>query len=238
MKLDILAFGAHPDDVELSCSGTLMKHIDLGYKAGIVDLTRGELGTRGSAELRDQESAAASAIMGVSVRENLRMEDGFFVNDRAHQLAVISMIRKYQPDIVLTNAPHDRHPDHGRAAQLTIDACFLAGLPKITTELDGQPQAKWRPKHVYQYIQALFIEPTLVVDITPYADRKMAAIQAYKSQFYDPNSTEEQTYISRPEYMEFIRARDMEVGTPLGYRYAEGFITNRRIAVKDLFDLG
>ena len=190
MKLDILAFGAHPDDVELGCSGTILKEISLGKTVGIVDLTRGELGTRGSAEIRDQEANAAANILGVSVRENLNMRDGFFVNDEKHQLQVIQMIRKYKPEIVLCNAIDDRHIDHGKGSKLVSDACFLSGLMKIETVLDGEIQKPWRPKVVYHYIQWKNIEPDFVVDITGFTDKKIESILAYRSQFYDPNSKE------------------------------------------------
>ena len=191
MKLDILAFGAHPDDVEMSCSGTLMKQIDAGRKVGIVDLTRGELGTRGSAEIRDQEAAAAARIMGLSVRENLSMRDGFFLNDGAHQMKVIQVIRKYQPELVFANAIEDRHPDHGRGADLIRDAAFKSGLRKIeTADENGLPQPAWRPKKVFFYNQDRLLAPSFIVDISEYWERKLACIRAYASQFYDPNSSE------------------------------------------------
>jgi len=183
MKLDILAFGAHPDDVELGCSGTILKEISLGKKVGIVDLTRGELGTRGSAEIRDQEASDAAKILGVSVRENLNMRDGFFVNDEKHQLEIIKMIRKYKPETVLCNAIDDRHIDHGKGSKLVSDACFLSGLMKIETVLDGEIQKPWRPKVVYHYIQWKNIEPDFVVDITGFTDKKIESILAYRSQF-------------------------------------------------------
>ena len=186
MKLDILAFGAHPDDVELSCGATIAKEISLGKKVGIVDLTRGELGTRGTAEIRDEEAANAADILGVSVRENLRFRDGFFINDEQHQLEVIKMIRKYQPDIVLCNAVDDRHIDHGKGSKLVSDACFLSGLRKIETTHEGQEQEPWRPKLVYHYIQWKNLVPDFVVDVTGFIDIKVASLMAYKSQFYDP----------------------------------------------------
>ena len=188
MKLDILAIGAHPDDVELSCAGTLAKEISLGKKVGILDLTRGELGTRGSAEIRDREAADAAKIMGVSVRENLGFADAFFQNDKAHQLEIIKIIRKYQPKIVLCNAIDDRHIDHPKGSKLASDACFLSGLRKIETELDGKAQSAWRPKNVYHYIQWKNLEPDFVVDITGFMDVKIAAVKAYASQFYDPEA--------------------------------------------------
>lgn len=208
MKLDILAFGAHPDDVELGCAGTILKEISLGKKVGIVDLTRGELGTRGSAELRDLEAAAAASILGVSVRENLAMRDGFFVNDEAHQLEVIKMIRKYKPEIVLCNAIDDRHIDHGKGSKLVSDACFLSGLMKIETSLDGEKQTAWRPKLVYHYIQWKNIEPDFVVDITGFTEKKIESILAYGSQFYDANSKEPATPITSKNFLESLNYRD------------------------------
>ena len=237
MKLDILAIGAHPDDVELGCGGTLLSHMAKGRKVGILDLTRGELGTRGSAELRDQEAAAAAQILGIGIRENLAFEDGFFQNDSDHQLAIVSIIRKYQPEIILANAINDRHPDHGRAAKLISDACFLSGLPKIETMLDGQPQAKWRPQAVYHYIQAYYAEPDFVVDISDYFEQKMKAVNAYGSQFHNPESKEEQTFISTPQFMNLVVARTAEFGATCGFQHAEGFTIERRIGVRDLFDL-
>ena len=239
MKIDILAIGAHPDDVELGCSGTVMKHIDLGYKVGIIDLTKGELGTRGSAEIRMHEVEVSTTIMGVRIRENMGFEDGFFKNDREHQLELIKMIRKYQPAVVLTNANHDRHPDHGRAAQLTYDACFLAGLSKIETTLNGKKQKAFRPNALYNYIQALHAEPDLVVDISAYFERKMQTIRAFKSQFYNGESdqTENQTFISSPEFMEFVKGRAIHYGVPIGVKYAEAFTVNRTLGVNDMMSL-
>ncbi|MCF8461961.1 MAG: bacillithiol biosynthesis deacetylase BshB1 [Flavobacteriales bacterium] len=232
MKLDILAFGAHPDDVEISCSGTILKHIDLGYKCGIIDLTQGELGTRGSGELRLQEAERAKAILGIEARENLGFADGFFLNDREHQLPIIKMIRKYQPEIVLANSVHDRHPDHGKAAKLVADACFLAGLIKIETG-----QEAWRPRVVYHYIQDVYIHPDLTVDITPYFDKKMESIKAYTSQFYTPDSDLPETPISGKDFLDFLIGRAKLVGRPIGAKYAEGFTTARNVGVKNLFDL-
>lgn len=237
MKLDILAFGAHPDDVELSCAGILLRHIDQGKKAGIVDLTSGELGTRGSGPLRLEEAAEAARILGVSVRDNLMMADGFFRNDKEHQLKIIQKIRQYRPEIVLANAPQDRHPDHGRGAELVAEACFYAGLRRIETELDGKPQEAWRPKAVYHYIQFMTLEPTFAVDITPYIEKKMEAIRAFRSQFYDPNSKEPSTVISSPEYMDHIYHRAAETGRIIGVKYAEGLIAKRFPGVDDLFGL-
>lgn len=237
MKLDILAFGAHPDDVELGCAGTILKEIALGKKIGIVDLTRGELGTRGSAEIRDQEAAAAAAVLGVSVRENLEMRDGFFVNDEAHQLKIIQMIRKYQPEIVLCNAIDDRHIDHAKGSKLVSDACFLSGLMKIETVLNNQPQAAWRPKQVYHYMQWKNIEPDFVVDITGYVEKKTEAILAYKSQFYDPNSKEPESPITSKNFLESLNYRSRDLGRLVGLDHAEGFTTERYLAINSLGDL-
>lgn len=237
MKLDILAFGAHPDDVELSAAGTLINHIKLGYKCGIIDLTQGELGTRGTADTRREEAAIASQIMGVEIRENLKMADGFFANDEEHQRKIIQMIRKYQPEIILCNAVDDRHIDHGRAAKLVSEAAFLTGLMKIETELDGQPQKAWRPKVVYHYIQDRFLHPDFVVDITESFDQKMESILAYKTQFYQPGSTEPQTAISTKEFLDFLKGRFAEMGRPAGFQYAEGFTVERYPGVKDLYTL-
>ncbi|WP_299713567.1 bacillithiol biosynthesis deacetylase BshB1 [uncultured Tenacibaculum sp.] len=234
MKLDILAFGAHPDDVELGCSATIAKEISLGKKVGIVDLTRGELGTRGSAELRDQEAAKAAEILGVSVRENLAFADGFFKNDKEHQLEIIKMIRKYQPEIVLCNAIDDRHIDHPKGSQLVSDACFLSGLLKIETEFDGKQQEKWRPKQVYHYIQWKNIEPDFVVDVTGFMDKKVASVLAYSSQFFDPNSKEPETPITSKNFTESVEYRAKDLGRLIGVEYAEGFTTERHVAVENL----
>ena len=237
MKLDILAFGAHPDDVELGCAGTILKEIAMGKTVGIVDLTRGELGTRGSAELRDQEAAAAAQILGVSVRENLRFRDGFFMNDEAHQLEVIQMIRKYQPEIILCNAIEDRHIDHGKGSQLVSDACFLSGLMKIETQLDGENQKAWRPKVVYHYIQWKDIKPDFVVDITGFTDKKVDSILAYRSQFYDPNSNEPESPITSKNFLESLNYRSRDLGRLVGVDHAEGFTVERYLAVNSLADL-
>lgn len=237
MKLDILAFGAHPDDVELSCSGTIAKEISLGKKVGIVDLTRGELGTRGSAEIRDGEAQKAAEILGVSVRENLKMRDGFFVNDEKHQIEVIKMIRKYRPEIVICNAVDDRHIDHGKGSKLVSDACFLSGLRKIETSLNGENQECWRPKTVYHYIQWKNIEPDFVVDISGYIDKKKASILAYGSQFYSENSKEPITPIATKNFLESIIYRSQDLGRLIGVEYAEGFTTERYVAVNALSDL-
>ncbi|HLF53391.1 bacillithiol biosynthesis deacetylase BshB1 [Flavobacterium sp.] len=237
MKLDILAFGAHPDDVELGCGGTIAKEIALGKKVGIIDLTRGELGTRGSAEIRDQEANAAAKILGVAVRENLNMRDGFFVNDESHQLKIIQMIRKYKPEIVICNAIDDRHIDHGKGSKLVSDACFLSGLLKVETSIDGENQAAWRPKLVYHYIQWKNIEPDFVVDITGYTDKKTEAIMAYGSQFYNPNTNEPVTPIATKNFLDSIHYRAQDLGRLIGTDYAEGFTVERSVAVNSLGDL-
>ncbi len=238
MKIDLLAFAAHPDDAELSCSGTLLKHKNLGKKVGIIDLTRGELGTRGTAETRDLEAKDSSFILGLDVRENLGMRDGFFQNDEAHQLKIIQKIRQYQPEIMLINAMHDRHPDHGKGGSLLTDAAFLSGLSKIVTEFDGQIQAAWRPKLVLQYIQDAYIKPDILVDITPFWDKKMASIHSFKTQFYNPELKEEQqTYISTPEFVHVIEARAREFGKYIGATFAEGFTSKKLLGVDDLFTL-
>ncbi|HKO76680.1 MAG TPA: bacillithiol biosynthesis deacetylase BshB1 [Flavobacterium sp.] len=237
MKLDILAFGAHPDDVELGCSGTILKEVSLGKKVGIVDLTRGELGTRGSAEIRDQEASDAAKILGVSVRVNLNMRDGFFVNDEKHQLEIIKMIRKYQPEIVLCNAIEDRHIDHGKGSKLVSDACFLSGLMKIETVLGEEIQKPWRPKLVYHYIQWKNIEPDFVVDITGFTDKKIESILAYRSQFYDPNSKEPESPISSKNFLESLNYRSRDLGRLTGVEHAEGFTVERYLAVNSLGDL-
>ena len=237
MKLDILAFGAHPDDVELGCSGTIAKEVSLGKKVGIIDLTRGELGTRGSVEIRDQEAALAAEILGISVRENLNMRDGFFVNDEAHQLEIIKRIRKYQPEIVICNAIEDRHIDHGKGSKLVSDACFLSGLRKIETEHEGVQQEVWRPKVVYHYIQWKNIEPDFVVDISEFMDIKTKSILAYASQFYSENSNEPITPIATKNFVQSIHYRTQDFGRLIGVDYAEGFTTERYVAVKSLGDL-
>lgn len=237
MKLDILAIGAHPDDIELSCGGTILSHVAQGCKVGIVDLTRGELGTRGSIESRMAEAAEAARIMGVSVRENAGFADGFFVNDKEHQLELIKYIRKYQPDIILANAIHDRHPDHARAAQLTEDAVFLSGLAKVETRLNGEIQKAYRPRAVYHYIQSLDISPNFAVDVSPFFDKKIEAVRAYKTQFHNPDSKEPDTFISSPEFLDFIKARGSHFGVPLGVSYAEGYTTKRLPGVYNLKDI-
>lgn len=229
MKLDILAFGVHPDDVELGCAGTIMAAINQGKKVGIVDLTRGELGTRGTPTTRTMEAAAAAKIMGVDVRENLDMADGFFANDEAHQRKIIALIRKYQPDVILANAPEDRHPDHGRSAKLVSDAAFLSGLRKIETIHEGVTQNAWRPAYTFHYIQDRFIQPSFVIDITAYMERKMEAVLAYGTQFTSADTSEPQTYISSPQFLETVKARALMLGKRIGVGYAEGYITEKII---------
>jgi bacillithiol biosynthesis deacetylase BshB1 len=237
MKLDILVLAAHPDDAEISCGGTIAKHVSLGKKVGIVDLTRGELGTRGTPEIRKEEAEAAAKILKVSVRENLGLRDGFFQNAEHEKLKVVEVIRKFQPEIILANAIYDRHPDHGRASDLIDDACFLAGLSKVETLLNGTRQNPWRPKAVYHYIQSIPLKPDFVVDVSEHWDIKMESLRAYKSQFYDPNSQEPETFISNPGFMKLIESRGQETGYAIGVRYAEGFIVRRFAGVKNLFDL-
>ena len=237
MKLDILAFGAHPDDIELGCGATIAKEVSLGKKVGIVDLTQGELGTRGSAELRMIEANNAAKILGVSVRENVGFADGFFTNDKKHQLEIIKMIRKYQPDIVLCNAIDDRHIDHGKGSKLVSDACFLSGLVKIETELDGKQQEKWRPKQVYHYIQWKNIAPDFVIDVTGFINKKQAAVLAYSSQFYDPNSKEPESPITSKTFIESINYRARDLGRLIGVEYAEGFTSERYVAAENLSKL-
>jgi bacillithiol biosynthesis deacetylase BshB1 len=236
-QLDILAFGAHPDDVELSCAGTIAKEIADGKKIGIVDLTRGELGTRGSAEIRDREAKQAASRLGVVCRENLGFRDGFFINDEQHQIAVIEMIRNYKPKIVLCNAQSDRHIDHGRAAALVHDACFLSGLRKIETTFKGKPQEVWRPNQVYHYMQWNNDPCDFVVDVSDFMDQKMEVILAYSSQFYHKNATEPETPISSQQFLDSIKNRAADLGRIIGVSYAEGFTTNRQLAVSQISDL-
>ncbi|MBC6489981.1 bacillithiol biosynthesis deacetylase BshB1 [Flavihumibacter stibioxidans] len=237
MKLDILAIGVHPDDVELGCSGTIINEVKKGKKVGIIDLTQGELGTRGTIETRYAEAAEAGRIMGIHVRGNLKMRDGFFVNDEAHRLQLIRAIREYQPEIVLANALDDRHPDHGRAGKLIADACFLAGLIKIETYNDaGQIQDRWRPKNVFHYIQDRLQEPDFLVDISDVFEQRMQSIEAYTTQFYNPDMENEgpQTYISTPDFRDSVVARARMLGKRIGVRYAEGFTTQKALGIRDL----
>ena len=231
-KLDILAFGAHPDDVELGCGGTLLAAVAEGKKIGIIDLTQGELGTRGTVADRLKEASLAGDMIGATVRENLRMKDGFFVNDQAHQMMIIEVIRQYQPDIILCNAPEDRHPDHGRAAKLVADAAFLAGLIKVHTTNNGAAQTAWRPTNVFHYIQSRNLQPNFVVDISAFMDKKMESILAYTSQFYNPNSNEPNTFISSDSFLEFIKGRAKEFGQQIGVAYAEGFISEKMLGIQ------
>ena len=237
MKLDILAIGAHPDDVELGCGATIAKEISLGKKVGILDLTRGELGTRGSADIRDKEAKAAAEILGVSVRENLTFADGFFINDKEHQLEIIKILRKYRPTIVLCNAVDDRHIDHPKGSQLVSDACFLSGLIKIETTLDGEKQEAWRPKQVYHYIQWKNVEPDFVVDVSGFMETKIKAVKAYGSQFYDPNSKEPSSPISSKNFIDSIAYRAQDLGRLVGTDYAEGFNSERYVAIKTFDNL-
>ncbi len=237
MKLDILAIGIHPDDIELSCSGTIAKHLAMGKQVGLLDLTLGELGTRGNAALRTQEAMQSAKLLGVAFRNQLQFKDGFFENNEAHQRQIIQQIRQYRPDIVLCNAISDRHPDHGRAAKLTADACFYSGLAKIETAWEGQAQTAWRPKAVYHYIQDQFLHPDFVIDVTDFIEVKHKAIMAFSSQFYDPNSKEPATPISGKDFLESLDAKMALWGRAIGASYAEGFTVNRYPGVKSLFDL-
>lgn len=240
MKLDILAIGSHPDDVELGCSGTLISEIQRGKKVGIIDLTQGELGTRGTIETRYQEAADAAKIIGVSVRENLKMRDGFFRNDEEHQLQLINVLRKYQPEIVIGNILEDRHPDHGRAGWLIYDACFLSGLRQVKTISEGgREQEKWRPKMLLHYIQDRFYEPDFIMDVSHVWEQRVQAIKAYKTQFFSgpTNSDEPQTYISSPDFMEALTARARLLGKRIGVKYAEGFLSKKNIGLNNLDSL-
>ncbi len=237
MKLDILVIAAHPDDAELSAGGTIIANVAKGRKVGIVDLTRGEMGTRGTPEIRLKEAAAAAEIMGVTLRDNLEFEDAFFTNDREHQLAIVRKIRAYQPELVIANAVSDRHPDHGKGSALISQACFISGLKRVETEVDGVQQEAWRPKNVYHMIQSNFIDPDFVVDVSDHWEKKMAAVRAYKSQFFDPDNKEPDTFISTPAFMNLIESRGVEMGQPVGFSYAEGFTIEKRMGIKDLFEL-
>lgn len=237
MKLDILVLAVHPDDAELGCSGTILKHIAEGKKVGIVDFTRGELGTRGTAEIRDREAADSAKVLGLHARENLKFRDAFFSNDEVHQLEVIRMIRKYQPEIVFANALHDRHPDHGRAGDLANDACFLSGLSKISTQLNGTEQKAWRPRLMLQYIQDSYIRPDIIIDITPYIETKIASIKAFRTQFFNPDENGPETYISSPDFLDSVIGRAREFGKSIGTTYAEGFTSRKLLGVDSLFNL-
>lgn len=242
MKVDILAIAVHPDDVELSCSGTLLQHIDRGYSVGLVDLTRGELGTRGTADIRDEEAAEAARLMGALFRKNLGMSDGFFQYTEENLRRIIRVVREHQPEIVLANAPHDRHPDHGRAAKLIADACYYSGLVKVDTRDDaGALQERWRPRAVYHFIQDYNLEPDFVVDISGYWERKLAVIRAFRSQFHVPEATEYAQELSSPisgeDFLDFLESKARTYGRASGFELAEGFITARTAGVRDLFDL-
>ena len=237
MKLDILAISAHPDDIELSCSGTLIAHKSLGYTIGILDLTEGEMSTRGTPEIRQKESVEASQIMGISIRENLGLSDAKFDLSFENQARVIKVLRKYRPEIILANSPYDRHPDHVRASQLIEEAVFKSGLVKIETEDNGESQLPWRPQKVYHYIQSVSLEPDFICDISAHMEQKMAAIRVFKSQFFDPKSNEPDTYISIPDFLKLIEARSREWGHRIGVSYGEGFVQRQSLGVKSLFDL-
>lgn len=239
MKLDILAIGAHPDDVELGCGATLAKEVSRGKKVGIIDLTRGELGTRGTAETRDEEAFNAAKILGVQTRTNMQFADGFFINDKKHQIEIIKMIRYYRPEIVICNAIEDRHIDHAKGSQLVSDACFLSGLLKIDTKHENEDnwQEPWRPKTIYHYIQWKDLKPDLAVDVTGFMDKKMEAVLAYKTQFFDPNNNEPETPISSKNFTDSIEYRARNLGRLIGTDYAEGYTVERCAAVESLFDL-
>ncbi len=236
-KLDILAIGVHPDDIELGCGATILKQISLGYKVGLLDLTQGELGTRGSAALRLQESEAARAYANAEVRVNLGMADGFFQNTPENKIKIIEVIRRFQPDVVLANAIHDRHPDHGNACKMTYEACFLSGLMKIETTYNNQPQDKWRPRKILNYIQDYDMKPDVVVDVSDYMDQKIELVLKYKSQFYDPNSTEASTPISSPEFIDKLKGRAIDHGRRIGVKYGEGFTCRDFVGVADVMDV-
>ncbi|SFQ52311.1 bacillithiol biosynthesis deacetylase BshB1 [Parafilimonas terrae] len=232
MKTDILAFGVHPDDVELGCSGTLIAAVAQGKKVAVVDLTRGELGTRGTAETRDIEAANAAKAMGIHARENLAMPDGFFQKDEANTRKVIAAIRKYKPEIVLCNAPEDRHPDHGRSSELVADAAFLSGLRKIKTEYEGKEQEHWRPSYVFHYIQDRYLKPDFLFDISDTYEQKIKAVLCYTTQFNTTDASEPATYISNPDFLDVIKARALMFGKRIGVKYAEGYLTTKMIGVK------
>ena len=237
MKLDILAIGVHPDDIELSCAGTILKEIAAGKQVGVLDLTHGELGTRGSGPLRLIEAANSAKILGLSCRENVGLADGFFINDQEHILPIVEILRKYQPDIILSNAPKDRHPDHGRASKLISDACFYSGLRKVETKMNGEIQDAWRPKSIYNYIQDRFIEPDFVVDITPFLKTKMESIKAFSSQFYTQCSNEPESPLTMKNFFEYVESRMTDMGRYIQVDYAEGFLTERPVGVESLTDL-
>ena len=232
MKADILAFGVHPDDVELGCAGTMIASIAAGKKVAVIDLTRGELGTRGTAETRKTEAANAAKVMGLHARENLEMADGFFMYDEPNIRKVITAIRKYQPEILLCNAPDDRHPDHGRSSKLVTDAAFLSGLRKIETVFEGKQQQEWRPKYVFHYIQDRYLKPDFVFDISAHHDKKLDAILCYTTQFNSADNSEPQTYISTPDFLDTVKARALMLGKRIGVKYAEGYISSKMLGIK------
>lgn len=236
-KVDLLVLAAHPDDAELGCGGTVAKHVAMGWKVAVVDFTRGELGTRGSVEQRNKEAAEAARILGLTERLNLDLKDGFFSNSEADQLKVIEVIRYFQPDIVLANAVTDRHPDHGKGAQLAYDSCFLAGLEKIRTHWHGYEQKAWRPKAVYHFMQSQPIKPDFIVDVSDHWDTKMKAIRAFSSQFFQPDSREPVTFISTPEFLKMVESRGVDFGHAIGVRYGEGFTVRRTPGVNSLRDI-
>jgi bacillithiol biosynthesis deacetylase BshB1 len=236
-KLDILAIGVHPDDIELGCGATVLKQIALGYKVGFLDLTQGELGTRGNAQLRLEEAEAARAYAGAIERVNVAMADGFFMNTPENKMKIIEVIRRFQPDVVLANATHDRHPDHGNASKMTYEACFLSGLLKIKTQYNGKDQSKWRPRKILNYIQDYDIKPDVVVDVTDYMDKKIEFVMQYKSQFYDPDSKEDATPISSPEFIDKLKGRAIEHGRRIGVKYGEGFTCRDFIGVEDVMQV-
>ena len=237
-KLDFLAFGAHPDDVELGCGATIAKLVSQGKKVGIVDLTRGELGTRGSAEIRTKETNEASKILGITIRENMDFKDGFFRNDEEHQLKIIQVIRKYQPDFIFCNAPDDRHIDHPKGSQLIVEASFLSGLIKINTDdSSGNAQKQWRPKNIYHYIQWKNLDPDFIFDVSGFHNTKMNAVKCYSSQFYDPKSKEPETPISTKNFLDFIQSRAIDFGRLIGVEHGEGFITNRKLGLTSFTEL-
>lgn len=237
MKLDILAIASHPDDVELSCAGTLLVHGALGKKVGVLDLTKGELGSRGTSASRSKEARSAAGVLGLAVRDNLGLADGFFENNRPSQMKLISVIRKYKPEIILANALEDRHPDHGRAARLIIDSCFLSGLIKVRTFQNGKSQEAWRPKQVFHFIQDRYLKPDFVIDISLVAEKKLEAIKCYKSQFLARDKDPIQTYISTPEFFESVVNRSKMMGRMIGVAYGEGFMTEKTVGVKSLYDM-
>ncbi|MEQ6120945.1 bacillithiol biosynthesis deacetylase BshB1 [Reichenbachiella sp. MALMAid0571] len=237
MKLDVLVFAAHPDDAELSCGGTILSLVASGKKVGIVDLTRGEMGTRGTPEIRYQEAVTSGRILGLSVRENLAFDDVHFTNDQKHQLEVVKAIRKYQPDIILCNAIRDRHPDHAKASQLVVQANFMAGLKKVETKSKGVVQDFWRVKNLYHYIQTDWIQPDFVVDVSDHWEKRMEAVRAFKSQFFDPEGEQSNTLISSPEFINMLDARGIELGLSIRVKYGEGFTVDRNVGVSDLSSL-